>query len=72
VTRATGGVDEIWETNVSGELLNRVFTGLYGAYELHELDGVRVAVPRGTPVFAGPTLSDVARQISEHAAGGAL
>jgi hypothetical protein len=72
VTRAMGSLDEIWATDVSAGLLNQVFTGLYGGYDLHEVNGVRIAVPKGTPVFAGPTLSDVAWQISEHAAGGAL
>jgi hypothetical protein len=47
-----------------------LFRGLYGGgYDLHTVNGVHVAVPKGTPVFAGATLSEVAWQISEHASG---
>jgi hypothetical protein len=44
-----------------------VFGALYQAYELRTVDGTtHVAVPRGTPWFAGSSLGDVARQISDH------
>jgi hypothetical protein len=48
------------------ELTARVFRALYGAYDLHSVEGLHVVVPRGTPCFAGSSLGDVARQISDH------
>jgi hypothetical protein len=50
----------------SGDLTAPVFRALYRAYDLHLMQGVHVVVPRGTPCFAGPSLGDVARQISDH------
>jgi hypothetical protein len=50
----------------SGDLTARVFRALYRAYDLHSWQGVHVVVPRGTPCFAGPSLGDVARQISDY------
>jgi len=49
------------------ELTARFFRGLFDAYDLHSVRGVHVVVPKGTPVFAGTTLTEVAWQISEHA-----
>ena len=49
-----------------GDLTARVFRALYRAYDLHSVQGVHVVVPRGTPCFAGPSLGDVARQISDY------
>jgi len=55
---------------VPGGLPGLLFRRLYGSdYDLHSVGGVHVAVPKGTPVFAGATLSEVAWQISEHASG---
>ncbi len=51
------------------ELTARVFRALYGAYDLHSVEGVHVVVPRGTPYFADSSLGDVARQISDHEQG---
>ena len=51
------------------ELTARVFRALYGAYDLHSVEVVHVVVPRGTPCFAGSSLGDVARQISDHEQG---
>ena len=48
------------------ELTARVFRALYRAYDLHSVQGVHVVVPRGTACFAGPSLGDVARQISDY------
>jgi hypothetical protein len=48
------------------ELTARVFRALYGAYDLHSVEGLHVVVPRGTPCFASPSLGDIARQISDH------
>jgi hypothetical protein len=54
------------------ELTARMFRALYPEFELRIIDGTHVVVvPRETPWFAGTTLSDVARQISEHARRGA-
>jgi len=47
-----------------------LFRRLYGSdYDLHTVNGVHVAVPKGTAVFAATTLGEVARQISEHGSG---
>jgi len=51
------------------ELTARVFHVLYGANDLHSVEGVHVVVPRGTPCFAGSRLGNVARQISDHEQG---
>ncbi len=48
------------------ELTARVFRARYGTYDLHSVGDVHVVVPRGTPWFSGPSLGDVARQISDH------
>jgi len=48
------------------ELATRFFRGLYQDYDLHHVGGIHVAVPKGTPCFAGPSLAAVARQISQH------
>ena len=48
------------------ELTVRVFRALFGAYDLHSVEGLHVVVPRGTPWFSGPSLGDVARQVSDH------
>jgi hypothetical protein len=43
-----------------------LFRRLFDAYDLHT--GVHVVVvPKGTPVYTGATLSEVARQISDAA-----
>jgi hypothetical protein len=48
------------------ELTLRVFRVLYAEFDLHTASGLHVVVPRGTPWFAGPSLGEIARQISEH------
>ena len=48
------------------ELTARVFRALYGAYDLHSVEGLHVVVPRGTQWFAGPSLGEICRQISDH------
>ncbi len=43
----------------------RVFRAPYAGYDLHTVAGaVHVAVPKGTPCYAAPTLAEIARQIS--------
>ena len=51
---------------VGDDLTARVFRALYGAYDLHSVEGLHVVVSRGTSCFAGSSLGDVARQISDH------
>ena len=46
------------------DLTPRVFRALYRAFDLHIIGGTHIAVPAGTPCFAAPSLSEVARQIS--------
>ena len=48
------------------DLTPRVFRALYRAFDLHTVGGTHIAVPAGTPCFAAPSLSEVARQISVH------
>jgi hypothetical protein len=48
------------------DLTTRVFRALYQAYDLHSVAGIHVAVPAGSPCFAGPSLGAIARQISDH------
>jgi hypothetical protein len=47
-----------------GDLTARIFRALYQEFDLYAINGVYVVVPKGTPWFAGPSLGDVARQIS--------
>ncbi len=47
------------------DLPARVFRALYAEFDLHTVVGaVHVAVPKGTPCYAAPTLAEIARQIS--------
>jgi hypothetical protein len=48
------------------ELTARVFRALYAEYDLRTVQGIHIAVPRGTPWFAGSSLGDIARRISQH------
>jgi hypothetical protein len=50
----------------TGELTARLFRALYRAYDLRSVQGVHIVVPRGTPCFAGMSLGEVARQISDY------
>jgi hypothetical protein len=43
-----------------------MFRALFGdSYDLHSRAGLYIAVPRGTPVFTGLSLSEIVRQISD-------
>jgi hypothetical protein len=42
----------------------RFFRALFDAYDLHEVRSVYVAMPKGTPWFAGATLRDISWQIA--------
>ncbi len=46
------------------DLAARVFRALYKGFDLHTVGGTHIAVPKGTPCFAGPSLGDISRQIS--------
>ena len=46
------------------DLTARLFRALYDQFDLHAIGGAHVAVPKGTPYFAGSTIGEVARQIS--------
>ncbi len=41
------------------DMAARFFRALFDDWDLHEIRGVYVAVPKGTPWFAGATLRDV-------------
>ena len=47
------------------DLTMRIFRALCTEFDLRTVAGTHVVVPRGTPWFAGPSLGEIARQISE-------
>ena len=47
------------------DLTARVFRALYPEFDLHALAGTYLAVPAGTPCYAAPAISEIARQISD-------
>ena len=48
------------------ELTALVFRTLYAAYDLRTFGALHVVTPKGTPVFAGDSLGQIARQLSDH------
>jgi hypothetical protein len=46
------------------DLTARVFRALYPEFDLHDLAGIYLAVPAGTPCFAAPAIGEIAHQIS--------
>jgi hypothetical protein len=46
------------------DLTARVFRALYDQFDLHITGDTHIAVPKGTPLFAGPTIGEIARKIS--------
>ncbi len=48
------------------DLTARVFRALYAQFDLHTVDGIHIAVPKGSPCFADQSLGEIARQISDH------
>jgi hypothetical protein len=48
------------------DLTTRIFRALYTEFDLRTVDGTHIVVPRGTPWFAGSSLGEIARQISEY------
>lgn len=51
---------------VRDDLTVRLFRAMYAEYDLRMVGGIHVVVPRGTPWFAGHSLGEIARQISEY------
>ncbi len=47
------------------DLTARVFRALYPEFDLHELAGTYLALPKGTPCVTAPALGEIARQISD-------
>ena len=47
-------------------LTERIFRALYQEFDLRTINGTYVVVPKDTPWFAGTSLGDIARQISDH------
>jgi hypothetical protein len=56
----------------SDELTPRVFRALYPGHDLRTVAAAHVAVPKGTPWFAGTSLAEVAIQISRHTTNGEI
>ena len=51
------------------DLTPRIFRALYPDFDLLTIGVVHVVTPKGTPVFTGDSLGQIARQISDHAHG---
>jgi hypothetical protein len=47
------------------DLTPRIFRALYQDFDLHHVDGTFIAVPRGTAWYAGRSIGEIARQISD-------
>lgn len=45
-----------------------VFRALYSEYDLRTFGVLHVVTPKGTPVYAGDSLGQIARQLSDHQA----
>jgi hypothetical protein len=48
------------------DLTPRIFRALYQDYDLLTIGVVHIVTPKGTPVFIGDSLGQIARQISDH------
>ncbi len=46
------------------DLAARLFRALYKGFDLHTVGVLYAVVPKGTCCFAGPSLGEIARQIS--------
>jgi hypothetical protein len=46
------------------DLTARIFSGLFTDYDLYDVTSGYIALPKGTPMFTGASLGEVARQIS--------
>jgi hypothetical protein len=48
------------------DLTERIFRALYQEFDLRTINGTYVVVPKGTSWFAGASLGEIARQISDN------
>lgn len=48
------------------DLTPRIFRALYQDFDLLTIGVVHIVTPKGTPVFIGDSLGQIARQISDH------
>jgi hypothetical protein len=46
------------------DLTARVFRALYPGYDLHDLAGTWLALPKGTPWHTAPAIGEIARQLA--------
>jgi anti-sigma regulatory factor (Ser/Thr protein kinase) len=51
------------------DLTPRVFPALYQDFDLRTVGVMHIVTPKGTPVFTGDSLGQIARQISDHEHG---
>ncbi len=51
------------------DLTPRIFRALYPGFDLLSIGMVNIVTPKGTPVFTGDSLGQIARQISDHERG---
>jgi len=51
------------------DLTPRIFRALYPDFDLLTIGVTHVVTPKGTPVFTGDSLGQIARQISDHEHG---
>jgi hypothetical protein len=51
------------------DLTPRVFRALYQNFDLLTIGVIHVVTPKGTPLFLGDSLGQIARQISDHEQG---
>jgi len=47
------------------DLAARLFRALYADLDLHTIGGIHIAIPKGASCYAGRTLSQIARQVSD-------
>ncbi len=47
------------------DLTPRIFRALYQDFDLLSIGAVHIVTPKGTPVFTGDSLGQIARQISD-------
>ena len=48
------------------DLTPRIFRALYQSFDLLTIGVIHIVTPKGTPVFIGDSLGQIARQISDH------
>lgn len=51
------------------DLTPRIFQALYQDFDLLTIGAIHIVTPKGTPVFTGHSLGQIARQISDHEHG---